>query len=230
MKKHYALSQSLFLALILLLSVPAAAKTVRKGWRTENGTTYYYKNGRAVKALEPSGKRPIFLTKRDVWQKIAGYGARGRSIGPTPRDRSGKNGFITVSGKKYLLNADGSVAKGFKKRGENWYYFTKDGSMATGLTKIGKNTYYFNKKGIRQTGEKKIGNTTYYFQNDGKLEAKKTVKKGEDDLLRKRRQEADRQRSGEEEDPGEGGKNRSEDHQCLHEQGAEKCGPALTMW
>lgn len=93
MKKHWKKALFLFLALILLLSVPAAAKTVRKGWRTENGTTYYYKNGRAVKGIRTIGKKTYFLTKRDVWQKIAGYGARGRSIGPTPRDRSGKTGL-----------------------------------------------------------------------------------------------------------------------------------------
>ena len=178
MKKHWKKALFLFLALILLLSVPAAAKTVRKVWRTENGTTYYYKNGRAVKGIRTIGKKTYFFDKKGRLAKNRWVWSKGKKYRTNSKGQIRKNGFITVSGKKYLLNADGSVAKGFKKRGENWYYFTKDGSMATGLTKIGKNTYYFNKKGIRQTGEKKIGNTTYYFQNDGKLEAKKTVKKG----------------------------------------------------
>ena len=74
MKKHWKKALFLFLALILLLSVPAAAKTVRKGWRTENGTTYYYKNGRAVKGIRTIGKKTYFFEqdkKRDSLCRFA---------------------------------------------------------------------------------------------------------------------------------------------------------------
>ena len=220
MKKHWKKALFLFLALILLLSVPAAAKTVRKGWRTENGTTYYYKNGRAVKGIRTIGKKTYFFDKKGRLAKNRWVWSKGKKYRTNSKGQIRKNGFITVSGKKYLLNADGSVAKGFKSAVKTGIISRRTEAWRPGLPKLERTPTISIKKASVRPGKRRsaipptISRTTESWK-------RKNCEKREDDLLRKRRQEADRQRSGEEEDPGEGGKNRSEDHQCLHEQGAE---------
>ncbi len=148
------------------------------GFRTINGKTYYYKNGKKVKGWLTLGNNKYFLnTKTGVlykgWQKS--------SKGP----------------KRYFDSKTGVMSKGLKKVGGNYYYFkpstgyTVSGfvrfsktvvryfspgtyTMATGWMKNskGQKWYFRPSDGVMYRGLKKIGSYYYYF--DGSTGATKS--------------------------------------------------------
>ena len=148
------------------------------GFRTINGKTYYYKNGKMVKGWLTLGKNKYFLnTKTGVlykgWQK--------NSKGP----------------KRYFDSRTGVMYKGLKKVGSSYYYFNtstgyttsgflkaQNGNvryfmsdtyvMATGWMKNskGEKWYFTPSNGLMYKGLKKVGSYYYYF--DGSTGATKS--------------------------------------------------------
>ena len=148
------------------------------GFRTINGKTYYYKNGKMVKGWLTLGKNKYFLnTKTGVlykgWQKS--------SKGP----------------KRYFDSRTGVMYKGLKKVGSSYYYFNtstgyttsgflkaQNGNvryfmsdtyvMATGWMKNskGEKWYFTPSNGLMYKGLKKVGSYYYYF--DGSTGATKS--------------------------------------------------------
>lgn len=100
-------------------------------------------------------------------------------------------GVVTISGKKYYVQADGSYYVGWKTLDGNKYFFGMDGAAVTKNTNIGNVRYTFDKRGVctgtytgwlTMDGEKyycrrgrfvtgvyKIGGKNYTFGRDGVL-------------------------------------------------------------
>ena len=80
------------------------------------------------------------------------------------------NGTQVVNGKKYWINADGSVETGWKTLGGWTFYFHPEtGEAATGITTIGGKRYLFDQNGVWLTGSGtvEINEKKYCFQSDG---------------------------------------------------------------
>ena len=116
--------------------VQAAAKN---GFYTENGDTYYYKNGKKLKG----------------WQTIDGKKYYFFSTGKQ------KTGWLTYQGNKYYFQSS-SIPKnrymvtGWRQDKEGARrYFDKNGVLATGWYTISGDRYYFNPTtGVMKTGWK----------------------------------------------------------------------------
>ncbi len=88
------------------------------------------------------------------------------------------NKFFTYKSKKYYAGADGALARGLTKVGNNLYFFKlKNGIMVTNTKKsVEGAVYYFKKNGkaARSTWVK-IKKKYYYFEADGKMATNKYI-------------------------------------------------------
>ena len=138
--------------------IKASSSTV--GWVTENGRTYYYRNGTLVKG----------------WQYVDGawyyFDSTGAMV--TSNWASDKSGW-------YFMGPDGRMMEGFREIAlgrvdDGWYYFNPkhDGSygrVLTGWQQIGGTWYYFNPKHDGTFGRMVRGNwvsdkTGWYFMDE----------------------------------------------------------------
>ena len=140
-------------------------KTPKKGWKNEEGATFYYVNGVKITGIKKiGGKKYLF----DADGRLA------------------KNKFATVNGKDYCGDASGVLYTGMKKVSGKYYFFDTAGVKKTGWQTSGGKTYYFDKNGVRAakgwitvggkeyylsparaTGEVKIGGKYYRFDKNG---------------------------------------------------------------
>lgn len=137
----------------------------KNGWKKENGTYYYYKNG--VKVVNK-----ILTINGEIYYL----------------DKKGKRqyGWKTFQGKTYYFQEDGTAWLGWMRKDGNWYYFNskkgylykniklvsdtgkmyifdKDGKRQEGWTTFEKKRYYIGAEGYAVTGFQKIGRNYYYF-------------------------------------------------------------------
>ena len=138
--------------------VQAAAKN---GFYTENGDTYYYKNGKKLKG----------------WQTIDGKKYYFFSTGKQ------KTGWLTYQGNKYYFQSSSIPKNRYMVTG--WRqdkagarrYFDKNGVLATGWYTISGDRYYFNPTtGVMKTGWKYVGKDRYYFTSSGIMVKNKLYK------------------------------------------------------
>ncbi len=95
---------------------------------------------------------------------------------------------ITVDGKTYNFNEDGTLKIGWQKESDKWfyydtsgelikntwktinskkYYFNENGEMLTGFVDINSKKYYLNPNGDMASGLTEIDNKKYYFDSNG---------------------------------------------------------------
>lgn len=135
--------------------MPAFAVTVEasffynySGWKTVNGSRYYYTNGVKAKGLKTIEKGKYYFDANGVM----------------------KTGWQTIGGAKYYFDTkSGKALTGWKTISKYKYYFTSDAKMATGWKKIGSGRYYFLSNGKRVSGWKTISGSKYYFTSDGRV-------------------------------------------------------------
>lgn len=84
------------------------------------------------------------------------------------KKRNKETGWYTYNGKKYYVDAGGTMVTGWKKIGKHTYYFKKNGVMVSGKwSKIHGEYYYFGAKGRMRTGWLTLGNKKYYLDSNG---------------------------------------------------------------
>lgn len=167
----------LFAAGFAMHSTTVEAQAAVNGFRTVDGKTYYYQNGKKVKGWLTLGKsKYYFNAKTGVmykgWYKIS----NGRCRYFDSRTGAMKVGLTKVSGYYYYFDGSTGWAKtGFLKAANGNVRYFQPGTyrMAKGWMKNAKNEkWYFNtSNGIMYKGLKKIGSYSYYF--DGKTGAAK---------------------------------------------------------
>lgn len=157
-------------------TVPSPDEEVKNGLVKENGSLYYYKNGRQLKRRWVTvGKYKYFFgstgAARTENVKISGivyvFRLNGRLVQPA------KPSFVKVNGKKYYVNPEGQASTGSVKIGSKIYIFRSNGrlvlpSRTTVVTVAGKR-YYVNTKGQASVGNIKIGENVFVFGADGSL-------------------------------------------------------------
>ena len=206
-----------FWGLFLILMFFAAGATVhttatdvqaatKKGFKTEGGKSYYYKNGKKVKGwLTLNGKKYYFNASTGVqvkgWTKdrkgkryfynangVKGYMATGWLTDSKKNTRyfNTSTGYMTtrwatISKKKYYFySGNGVAAKNIflTDTKKVTRYFTSKCFMATGWATNSKSQkrYFDPSTGAMYKGFKKIGNNTYYFYSGSGVMATGWVK------------------------------------------------------
>jgi len=145
--------QVLFILLILLL-IPeiesSAEVSIRRGWLTQNGQTYFYKKGKKLTGLRKiEGHKYYFREKngsmvKSRWVNINGdyyyFGKKGRMF---------FNRWITYKNRRYYVNQDGIRVTHLQTINRKLYAFTKKGILRQNKW-VKKNGLYYrtNEKGI----------------------------------------------------------------------------------
>ncbi|MBR2527711.1 MAG: hypothetical protein IKE58_04490 [Blautia sp.] len=167
---------------------------IATGWKTINGKTYYYKNGKPVTGVQSINgniycftSEGVLYTNRLIRNSSGIYyvDAKGLRV---------RNTFITVGKNTFYFGSDYKAVRGLKRiNGKLWYfrssngilykdqklagqktiyYASASGALATSrfviLTENGrKNIYYFGEDGKAVTGFQKINDKTYCFYPSG---------------------------------------------------------------
>ena len=158
-------------------------KSANTGWRTIDGKTYYYENGKAIKGEKKISGYWYYFDKNGIMQtgfvnlgrKIVYYDSKGRmQYGEQKIDGywyyfdksegTRATGFVNLGHKIVYYNTDGQMQYGERKINGYWYYFDKsEGTRATGFVNLGHKIVYYNADGQMQYGERKINGYWYYF-------------------------------------------------------------------
>lgn len=151
--------------------------TVKKGLVTENGKTYYYKNGEKVTGWRKiSGKYYYFSASNGAMLKSKLVKVNGEVYYVDKKGVRVKNKLVTKSKKKYYFGSDGKAVKGSCKLNGKYYYFdTQNAYMCTNhklMTAKGV-IYYYGSNGVRVkntfvTIKENNKKKTYYFGSNGK--------------------------------------------------------------
>ena len=158
--KYRKILALLLVAVLLICALPSVAHAAGKsGWKKENGSWYYYRNGKKVTGWIKDG---------NFWYYM---------------DRNGKmaEGWRKVGGKwYYLVPGYGFMAVCNHKINGKWYFFDEvNGDMKTGwIRSEDEDGYYWvycNPSGDAAVGWKKIGGVWYYFNIDDSGLAQSTV-------------------------------------------------------
>ena len=127
---------SVLLCLCLMLSLAAAAFAVgESGLVTENGKTYYYKDGVMQTGLQTVGDRTYYFSVRDGHQMKDGWvnAGGGKYYYCAADGHIMKDGRLNADGKTYYVDAKGLRRSGFITIGGSTYYFSPaDGHMMRG--------------------------------------------------------------------------------------------------
>ncbi len=105
-------------------------KEAKDGWVTENGNTYYYKDGEKVKGWFDDGKGTYWYFDKDTGIMRKGWLDDGKG-----------NHW-------YFDKTSGQMKKGWFSdgKGATWYFSKTSGQMLKGLHKIDGKLYYFDEK------------------------------------------------------------------------------------
>ena len=79
------------------------------------------------------------------------------------------NEWLTISGKKYHFNANGTTDKGMQTISGKKYYFDSNGVMKTGWITDGDFKYYFDTNGSAHIGWLELNGKSYYFDQTGAM-------------------------------------------------------------
>lgn len=84
--------------------------------------------------------------------------------------QASSKGFVSKADGIHYLDENGQEVKNqFKEIAGSWYYFDANGKMATGQTKVGDDTYLFMPNGKQlKEGILYDGNKAYYYDNNGR--------------------------------------------------------------
>ena len=152
------------------LQVAAAQPAQLNGWQTQNGQTYYYRNGQKLTGTQTIGNAQYYFNSQGQQLKDYFLTQNHHTYYFQKNGQRLNNGFYSNWGHMYYFGNDG--ARWDNRFYSNWghtYYFGNDGARWDDrFYKNWGHTYYFGKDGARLDNSfyKNWGHT-YYFGNDG---------------------------------------------------------------
>ena len=140
-----------------VVSPKAENSTSQSGWQTENGNSYYYRDGQKLIGQQNIDGKDYYFNDQGQQQK---------------------DYFLNQNNHTYYFQADGTrLNDGFYNNWEHTYYFQADGSrLDNGFYNNWGHTYYFQADGSRlDNGFYNNWGHTYYFGSDGALTTNKDI-------------------------------------------------------
>ena len=148
----------------------AAQPAQANGWQTQNGQTYYYRNGRKVTGTQTIGNAQYYFNGQGQQLKDYFLNQNNHTYYFQKSGQRLNDGFYNNWGHTYYFGKDGArLDDGFYNNWGHTYYFGKDGArLDNGFYNNWGHTYYFGSDGARW--DNRFYNNwghTYYFGNGG---------------------------------------------------------------
>ncbi len=174
-----------FVANYAVVSPKAENSTLQSGWQTENGNSYYYRDGQKLTGQQNINGKDYYFNDQGQQQKDYFLNQDNHTYYFQSDGTRLNDGFYNNWGHTYYFQADGSrLDNGFYNNWGHTYYFQADGSrLDNGFYNNWGHTYYFGSDGARWDNQfmNNWGNV-YYFGNDGALVQNQTINLGYGDL------------------------------------------------
>ena len=153
-----------------VVSPKAENSTSQSGWQTENGNSYYYRDGQKLIGQQNIDGKDYYFNDQGQQQKDYFLNQNNHTYYFQADGTRLNDGFYNNWGHTYYFQADGSrLDDGFYNNWGHTYYFQADGSrLDNGFYNNWGHTYYFQADGSRlDDGFYNNWGHTYYFQADG---------------------------------------------------------------
>ena len=168
-----------------VVSPKAENSTSQSGWQTENGNSYYYRDGQKLIGQQNIDGKDYYFNDQGQQQKDYFLNQNNHTYYFQADGTRLNDGFYNNWGHTYYFQADGSrLDNGFYNNWGHTYYFQADGSrLDNGFYNNWGHTYYFGSDGARWDNKfmNNWGNV-YYFGTDGTLIQNQTINLGYGDL------------------------------------------------
>ena len=155
-----------------VVSPKAENSTSQSGWQTENGNSYYYRDGQKLIGQQNIDGKDYYFNDQGQQQKDYFLNQNNHTYYFQADGTRLNDGFYNNWGHTYYFQADGSrLDNGFYNNWGHTYYFQADGSrLDDGFYNNWGHTYYFGSDGARWDNRwyNNWGNK-YYFGSDGAL-------------------------------------------------------------
>ena len=153
-----------------VVSPKAENSTSQSGWQTENGNSYYYRDGQKLIGQQNIDGKDYYFNDQGQQQKDYFLNQNNHTYYFQADGTRLNDGFYNNWGHTYYFQADGSrLDDGFYNNWGHTYYFQADGSrLDNGFYNNWGHTYYFQADGSRlDNGFYNNWGHTYYFGSDG---------------------------------------------------------------
>ncbi len=154
----------------IVVSPKAENSTSQSGWQTENGNSYYYRDGQKLIGQQNINGKDYYFNDQGQQQKDYFLNQNNHTYYFQSDGTRLDDGFYNNWGHTYYFQADGSrLDDGFYNNWGHTYYFQADGSrLDDGFYNNWGHTYYFQADGSRlDDGFYNNWGHTYYFGSDG---------------------------------------------------------------
>ena len=161
-----------------VVSPKAENSTSQSGWQTENGNSYYYRDGQKLIGQQNIDGKDYYFNDQGQQQKDYFLNQNNHTYYFQADGTRLNDGFYNNWGHTYYFQADGSrLDDGFYNNWGHTYYFQADGSrLDNGFYNNWGHTYYFQADGSRlDNGFYNNWGHTYYFGSDGALTTNKDI-------------------------------------------------------
>ena len=150
----------------------------QNGWQTENGNSYYYRDGQKLTGQQNINGKDYYFNDQGQQQKDYFLNQDNHTYYFQADGTRLNDGFYNNWGHTYYFQADGiRLDDGFYNNWGHTYYFQADGSrLDNGFYNNWGHTYYFQADGSRlDNGFYNNWGHTYYFGSDGALTTNKDI-------------------------------------------------------
>jgi glucan-binding YG repeat protein len=157
---------SIFAVLLLSLGIGAnQAYAGNTGWKSVNGSWYFYQNNAPATGWVYTGNKWYYMDTNGV-MKTGWVNDRGSWYF---MDSSGamKTGWVLDRGTWYYLQSSGVMKTGWLLEKGTWYFLDQSGAMKTGWINDQNKMYYLQSSGAMKTGWLKLGADWYYLKSSG---------------------------------------------------------------